>query len=305
MQHQRFSVEYHVAGITFVLRADEAIPPMGESTYQAFLRNAMVGPPGDTCTVRVVKGAMPGLNDAEQLFAAGKAWCMYTQDGQRFVVLPTPAATTTPTRIAVTENDGSNVTLHIAADQPVSFDLLRYPLDQILLTQLLATRRGVLVHAAGVEYDGSANLLIGKSGKGKSTISRLLDRQAGFRLINDDRIVVRIHGDQVRAYGTPWPGEMQVAQEACLPVRRLLFLRHAARHALHRLTPADVIERLLPTVSIPWYDAGQRDSVLGVCEQVAKEVPAWDLAFTPDEDVARFLEAAFAGEPIPVSRSLR
>ena len=58
------------------------------------------------------------------------------------------------------------------------------------------------IHASAVAVDGRAVLIGGPSGSGKSDLAlRLLDR--GFRLVSDDRTIVRRDGDKLIASAPP------------------------------------------------------------------------------------------------------
>jgi serine kinase of HPr protein (carbohydrate metabolism regulator) len=58
------------------------------------------------------------------------------------------------------------------------------------------------IHASTVAIDGRAVLIGGPSGSGKSDLAlRLLDR--GFRLVSDDRTVIRRHGENLIASAPP------------------------------------------------------------------------------------------------------
>ena len=58
------------------------------------------------------------------------------------------------------------------------------------------------IHASTVANDGRAVLITGPSGAGKSDLTlRLLDR--GFKLVSDDRTIVRRDGDRLLASAPP------------------------------------------------------------------------------------------------------
>ena len=66
------------------------------------------------------------------------------------------------------------------------------------------------LHATSVARDGRAVLLLGQSGSGKSDLAlRLLDH--GFKLVSDDRTIVRRDGDRLIASAPPAiQGKMEV-----------------------------------------------------------------------------------------------
>lgn len=167
-------------------------------------------------------------------------------------------------------------------------DPLCYPLDLLLSMHALATqRRGMIVHAAGVHFDGlGAVIFPGHSGAGKSTLSRLMG--AGS-LLSDDRILVDVGGDPIVAWGTPWAGTAGIASAEFAPLRALCFPVKAAKVALSPLTRSESFDRLMETVSIPWYDEDLASAVLGMAGGLLEQIPAYALQFSLGQDVSDIL----------------
>jgi len=100
---------------------------------------------------------------------------------------------------------------------------------------LVATRRGaLLVHAAAVTDGAQVLVASGKSGDGKSTLSRLC-REAGLQLMTDE--IVQLYGDGTVA-GTPFRSDADnVGQPGRLPARLFVALEKAPHEALGPLAP--------------------------------------------------------------------
>lgn len=176
-------------------------------------------------------------------------------------------------------------------DSDVAINPFCYPVDQVLTVYALAERRGVLVHAAGLERDGRVILFPGVSGAGKSTISRLLAGRNGWTLLSDDRVILRQRDSGWCAYGTPWPGEAGFASPRCAPLAGIYFLRKADAHRATRLTPSAALRALMPVASIPWFDPEVFPSVLDTCGELTRELPAGELLFRRDPGVADVVDA--------------
>lgn len=111
------------------------------------------------------------------------------------------------------------------------------------------------VHGNTVVKDGRAVLITGPSGSGKSDLTlRLLDR--GFKLISDDRTVLKRDGERVLASAPPTiAGKMEVrglgiveiAHEDNVPVALVVELTSD----IQRL-PEDSRERLILGVGLPF-----------------------------------------------------
>jgi len=69
---------------------------------------------------------------------------------------------------------------------------LGYPLDQLLMILLLSEGKGLLHHGCGIEDRGLGYLFVGNSGHGKSTMAKVVVCAKAPRVLNDDRVVVRL-----------------------------------------------------------------------------------------------------------------
>lgn len=161
-----------------------------------------------------------------------------------------------------------------------------YPLDQCLLMYRMAGTGGAILHAAGALHGGRCALFLGRSGAGKSTVSRQLQNAGGFQLVSDDRMIVRDRTGSHAAFGTPWPGEAGIALNASAPVGALFFLHKAAENRVVALSRRSAFERMLPVASIPWFDPECFPAVLGYLDRLCAEVPAFDLHFRPTPEIA-------------------
>ena len=168
---------------------------------------------------------------------------------------------------------------------------LSYPLDEILvLYRLNSDSRGVIVHSAGGSIQGRGIVFPGVSGAGKSTLADLLEPRSGNRLFTDDRSVLRQDNGKWHAYGTPWPGDSELARNERVPLEALVFHTQAERTEIRPMSIADGMRRLLPTCSIPWFDKKGTQRGLDICERILQDIPLYELLFTPDQTAADAVE---------------
>ena len=167
-----------------------------------------------------------------------------------------------------------------------------YPLDQVLLTNYMARHNnGLLVHSAGIGFNGNGYIFPGKSGRGKSTLMSLFSERDQFELLGDDRIVVRKMADEFRMYGTPWPSDAGVANNLSAPLTALYFIHQASENKIEEVSPKVAVNRLLPVSFIPWYDREAVINLLDFCDDLTSTVPAFDLYFKPTTEVADFFQS--------------
>lgn len=164
-----------------------------------------------------------------------------------------------------------------------------YPLDQILLMYYLASRQGLLIHAAGLIRAEQALIFPGVSGAGKSTLARQFLAVGETGLLSDDRIIVRRMNGAWQAYGTPWPGDAGVATNASARLKGILFPARGKDLRLQPLDPQVALERLLPATSILWFEPELLTLQLQTCEHLLRQVPAFELAWSPGPAVVAFI----------------
>lgn len=293
------SMHIEIAGIQFVLHCrDAALVPDSGPCYESFLT-----PSGESRkTIRVDLdleiGGLPELRGRELLFD-GRSWALY-RDGDGYLIALAPRAPDVlPAWIACMDDSFTHGRVFcdelLVRDEGDARSLVNpvlNRLDQLLLMYILSRRQGALVHAAGAVVNGGGIVFAGRSGAGKSTIARQFRAAGTTPLLSDDRIVIRKIGDAYSAYGTPWAGDAQIALNRSAPLNAVLFLHHGQANRIEPVSPRDAFERLLPMVSIPWYDRVAIEQITSFCEALTRDVPAYDLHFVPTVEVAGFLEQA-------------
>jgi hypothetical protein len=232
--------------------------------------------------------------EGEKLFDSGVVWKLY-RDRQGFVFSFTSGLTgPAPYRVAGFDPSFAcgQVWLNLAClGNHEVFTPLEYPLDELLMINLLARGRGVEVHGCGViDRDGAGYLFAGHSGAGKSTTARLWhDRQA--TILSDDRIILRLRGDEVWMYGTPWHGEEGFASPGSARLARIFFLEHGRDNRASPVCGAGAAARLFARSFPPFHDRAGLDFTMELLDGIVDRVPCCDLAFVPDGRSVSFVRA--------------
>jgi hypothetical protein len=290
-----------IAGVRFRIQCERPlVGNVPSSAYDAFIGD---GPRQDLeFPVTVIPHPFKGLDQCQRVFEAESMWAWFI-DGPTRYLAHTGGDLHAPLWVAQLPSNFSDVRVYcggmflsenedgVSVSNPV-----RYPLDQLLLVTMLASRQGCLIHAAGVEQAGRLWLLAGRSGAGKSTAARLLMGRAGITLLSDDRLVVRREGGEVRAYGTPWPGDARVAVNRSATLAGILFLDQSQENVIVPLQPGDALARLLPVVSVPWYEPDLHPLVLDFCGGLVESVSCHCLRFRPDTAAADMLASFINGQ---------
>jgi len=256
-----------------------------------------VGTDGEpSMDVRLRIGPAPPVVGFRPRYDTGESWlCLATPGGWRLEHRhrrPTAEALWTAD-VGAGPADGADV--YCGADlvdpeRRLVRSPFHYPLDQLLLARILAGE-GVIVHATGVRSRGYGVALPGVSGAGKSTSMRRLRGAADLEGLSDDRVVLRRRGEGFEVHGSPWAGDEKVASAARAPLAALGFLAKASADELRPVGPSEALSRLVPTASLLDWEGDLSAEAFAVCRAVTRAVPAFELRFRREGDVAGLVRA--------------
>jgi hypothetical protein len=234
------------------------------------------------------------IEGGRKIFDSNSVWQLYQRNGTYLFSLKSPAFGPIPYKIAEVSKDFTRVKValhrpYFNPDEPIY--PLEYPLDELLLINLLALGRGVEVHACGVvDASGRGHLFVGQSGAGKTTMARLWEDAPGVTILSDDRIILRQIDKKLWMYGTPWHGEAMLASPDRPPLTRIYFLEKGNKNELVSLRDSLALGRLITCSFIPFYSQPGLAFTLGFFEEVVKAVPCYELRFVPDKRVVEFIQ---------------
>ena len=145
----------------------------------------------------------------------------------------------------------------------------------------------LMVHASVVAYEGGAYMFLGRSGTGKSTHSSLwLKHVPDTYLLNDDNPVIRVEGDSVNIYGTPWSGKTPCYKNEVLPLKASVRLSQAPHNIIKKLPALQAYASLMPACSCMRWDKASTDALHKTVEKVITRIGNWHLECLPDADAA-------------------
>ncbi len=159
-----------------------------------------------------------------------------------------------------------------------------YAVDSVLRivhTLLLATREGMLIHAASAVRGGRAFLFVGPSGAGKTTIARLAPPDA--TLLTDEISYVRHVDGRYVAFGTPFAGELgHAGAPIAAPIAAIYRLEQRSDHVVAPLNRADAVRLLMRNALFFAEDAVLAGALLDTSCRIAAAVPCHRLGFAPE-----------------------
>ncbi len=279
-------------GIQFSIHAQN-YPVVWGNTYRTFFRN------GDPRCV-VWANCRSRIEDPfaahDPLFKAN-SWCLYDSPHGRALVR---------------RDFGVNPVVNTAIDVDPDFRLARMqildresdrstetgsfapplepPWGVLLTVMILGKDSGIAVHSCGVDDSGKGYLFAGESGRGKSTMASLWDREA--RVLNDERIVVAAKDGRFWLHSTPWHGTYRQVTAQSVPLSKLFLIRHGSQNRVTRISPGPVAAGILPRCFLPIWDKAAMDNTLAFCSKLAQNIPCYDLEFVPNTSVLETVRCA-------------
>ena len=245
----------------------------------------------------IIRVAWDELSDADlgtRLFDSGGIWQLFALEGHFVFRVAGPFSNWLPYKFAQFNSDFTSGDVfcqrkYFPPERPVY--PLEYPLDELLVTDLLATGRGVEVHSCGlIDEAGDGYLFVGHSQAGKTTTARLWEKHPGVRILSDDRIIIREREDGLWIYGTPWHGEAHLSSAACAPLKHVFFLRQWRHVAVVPLGAAEAVARFFACSFPPFHSASGVEFTLSFFEELVKAVPVLELRFVPDQSAVELIQ---------------
>lgn len=274
-----------VAGITIAVRGGEW---RWEDPVARFLVPAMAAPDVE---LEVVVGS-PGRRVVEEpLFDSDAVWRLYRENGGFRIECSSAAFGEGPYKTAVFDETFTRGTIYVEP-HVAQLNPLDYPLDEVLIANLLGRGRGVELHSCGViDRQGRGHLFVGVSGAGKTTTARLWEGAASG-IVSDDRVIVRERDGAMWMFGTPWHGEAELSMPEGVPLAGVYLLVQADANALRPLDAAEAVARLFRCTFPLFYDGQSLDFTLSFLARLAAAVPVRELQFTRDRGVVDLVLAA-------------
>jgi hypothetical protein len=272
-----------IAGITIAVSSnDPAITPSVDAPSAAFLVDG--DGPADVDVVVERVAVMPEASGTP-IFDSGGTWALSDEGGSFRIDCKAPVFGDAPYKIAYFDRNYTTGRVLMRADLfNGRVEPLQYPIDELLVANLLARGRGVELHCCGIiGPDGLGRLFVGQSGAGKTTTARLwLAHRNDIEIVSDDRVILRESGGRWRMYGTPWHGDAELATPSSAPLAAIYLLQQAKATRVVDISRAEATARLFGCTFPLFHDSGALAFTVDCIGRVTAGVPVRVLEFTPD-----------------------
>lgn len=166
---------------------------------------------------------------------------------------------------------------------------------RIVFAQAILPHGGLSMHSSVVVNEGKAFMFMGKSGTGKSTHSSLwLKHIEGSWLLNDDNPIVRVTGEEVVVYGSPWSGKTPCYRNESAPVAGIVRLRQAPRNRFRVCEDIAAFSAVLPGCSVLRQDMRLHEAMCETLAALTELTLVGELECLPDREAAEVCRRGMA-----------
>ncbi len=284
MTHAK-QVSYEIAGIGVLLEAGNGSEAPGlDKPHRHFLSAKE-----PDIRLRILHERWPDTGERVKVFDSTSWWALYADADHYSISFHDTEPPHKENRRAILSKDFRVGTVYAGHRMHREF-ALSYPLEELIFISRLPERNGVIMHACGIAGPDGGFMFIGVSGAGKSTMTKLFRKQPGLKILSDDRIIIRDMDGELRMYGTPWHGEVDICENLGVPLKRIFFIKHWPKNEAARLPVAQAATTLLARCFPPFWDKDGMERTTALCADVAQRVPCYDLGFVPDERIIDFVK---------------
>jgi len=184
-----------------------------------------------------------------------------------------------PAHLIKTSPDWTGIEVRSAMAQKLPFE---GSAGEVIFRNSILFSSGIVVHAAAIDYKGKGIIFSGPSGTGKSTHARLWKKHKGALILNGDRPAMRIAGDSVDLYGTPWAGTSREFVNQKAPLEAIVMLEQGSSNEIRRLTNEEAVRLLAARCYSPYFDKDLMSLALDNIGGIIERVPVYLLECTPD-----------------------
>ena len=158
------------------------------------------------------------------------------------------------------------------------------------LEKVMLCNKALILHSAYISKDGKAILFSAPSETGKSTQASLWERYRQAKVVNGDRALLVREQDGWHAHGWPICGNSGIGHNESYPIRAIVMLNQATENQIQPLGLFSAMKKLMSEITINMWNPEFQVQAMDLIQQLAMEVPVYQLGCNISEDAVRCLE---------------
>ena len=294
----RFERSYNIGGVSLRLQSASARDVDGGAELKQFASEKTDGE--IEVEIRWVDEIPPTV--AQTDFDSGATWRLSRLGHELVFEFTSPVIGAQPYKQLRVNRSFSRAELILsrnALQGHKDFSVIEYPVSELLVTNYLAHRgHGVELHGCGlIDAKTGGHLFLGHSGAGKSTTARLWQQLRGPEILSDDRIILRLHDEELWMYGSPWHGEAAFASPTRAKLERIHILQHGAENRFSPFSRPRAIAEVFARSFPPFHSAVGLERTVEFLKRTLETLPCYAFEFLPDhtsvDAVLAFRDLAF------------
>ncbi len=157
-----------------------------------------------------------------------------------------------------------------------------------IINILLTKYNAVFFHGSSVKYNNKGYVFTAPSGTGKSTHTALLKELLGDKLtyINDDKPILKVEGDRVYVYGSPWNGKHNLGENTSAQLKSICFIARGEENKILQISAEKSIKYLLKQ-TVGFDDANTAEKLLEVLSKIVSQSKFYVLYCNKDISAAK------------------
>ncbi|MCR5635398.1 MAG: hypothetical protein K6F90_08785 [Lachnospiraceae bacterium] len=153
-------------------------------------------------------------------------------------------------------------------------------------------KRMFAIHSASLLYKEKAWLFSGQSGTGKSTHTRLWNKNYDTPLINGDINLISVAGDSPVIHGTPWCGTSGIYDNRSYPLGGITLLKQSPENKVNTLSLPDKQLLVNQRIISPSWTEKMFDRSWEYTHRAVSDIFVAQLECRPDDDAAHVMKKA-------------
>ncbi len=274
-----------IGAIGIRLAGDPGWQFSGQARFEQFISTGSA-----QASYNVITCPAPGKPLTRPYFEGGIRWRLYEAAGRWLLWVSTDGQPPYLVGNFASDYHSGEIYTSPSREEPGKLIFpLAYPMGELLLTNLLGTGYGILLHSCALIDHGNGIVFSGVGGAGKSTTSRLWNNLDSVKILNDDRSVIQKIDGEFRLFGTPWHGQGGFALAKDIPLQKIFILKHAVKNQAMRLAPAQALAQLLVRTFAPLWSAPAMSFTLQFLDELCQAIPCYELGFVPDQSAVEYV----------------
>jgi hypothetical protein len=215
-----------------------------------------------------------------QIHHKANFWSIWKFGYDLFIMTIFPLSTSEKNAVLKFSLTSSEWDLWVEGDES-EIDPFEYPLDGLILYYLTVINGDIMIHSSGVNNLGQGYLFSGVSGKGKTTMANLW-KDAGAKVIHDDRLIIRYTCSGYRMYNTP---VYEHDEPLSSPLNKVFIIEHGTENILVPLKEATAVSHVMANCIQHNWGQDIIGKLLGSVSTLCNTLPVFKLSFKPDRSV--------------------